>query len=256
MSLNMLSNIIITILASSLLGLVGGLLFLWQSSALKKFSHFFISFAAGAMLAAVFFDVLPELLEHGAEHGLALEKSLFWVLIGIVGFYALEQMLIIYHCHGDENCQIHSGSSALIIIGDTLHNFLDGILIAGSFFIDPGLGIITTVAVLFHELPQEISDFAVLTHNGLSKAKTIFYNILSALASLIGGLMVYFLNQDLENLSLFLLPIVAGNFLYVAVADLIPMTRDRSSLHMAFHFVTLIIGVAVMMVLEQLVHAH
>ncbi len=248
----MLLNIIIAILISSLLGLAGGLLFLWRSKTVKQISHFLISFAAGAMLAAVFADVLPEMLEASVN----VEKSLWWVLIGVVGFYALEQLLIIYHCHGDEHCQIHAGSSALIIIGDTLHNFLDGVLIASSFLIDPALGIVTTTAVLFHEIPQEVSDFAVLLHNGLSKAKIIFYNIASALASLVGGLIVYFIGQDVTVVNAWLLPIVAGNFLYVAVADLIPMTRDRRANHVAWHFIMLVVGVAVMLVVEQIVHAR
>lgn len=244
----MLSAIIIAILASSVLGLTGGLIFLWKSEPAKRVSHFLISFAAGAMLAAVFADVLPELLAVGD-----IERSLWWVLGGIILFYALEQLFIIYHCHGDEHCEIHGGASGLIIIGDTLHNFLDGILIAGSFLISFELGVITATAVLFHELPQEISDFAVLFHNGMAKGKIIFYNILSASASLVGGLGAWFIGRELESVSAFLLPLVAGNFLYIAIADLIPMTRDRRIVHVMAHFIMLLVGVGVMLLVETLV---
>lgn len=234
--------IILAICLSSLLGLSGGLLLLWQEKRAKKISHFLVSFAIGAMLVAVFTHLLPELIKKSPR----VEFSLFLVLVGILIFYLLEKLLIVYHCHMNDECEVHT-SSTLIIISDTIHNFLDGTIIAGAFLTDPRLGVITTLAVLFHEIPQEISDFAVMLHNQMKPSKIILYNLLSAGGSLVGGVTIWLLRSDIKSLSLILIALAAGNFIYIALTDLVPMTnQERNTKNILIHFFVLLLGLAAM----------
>ncbi|MFA6533728.1 MAG: ZIP family metal transporter [Patescibacteria group bacterium] len=238
----MLLYIILAIALSGFLGLSGGLLLLWQENRAKRISGFMVSFAIGAMLVAVFTHLLPELINGSPK----VETSLILVLLGILIFYLLEKLLIVYHCHENDECEVHT-SSTLIIISDTIHNFLDGTIIAGAFLVDFRLGIITTLAVLFHEIPQEISDFAVMLHNQMKPGKIIFYNLLSAAGSLVGGLFVWFLKGEVQSLSLILIALATGNFIYIALTDLVPMTnQDRGTKNTLIHFLVLLLGLAVM----------
>lgn len=238
----MLSYIILAILASSFLGLSGGLLLLWQEKKVKKNSSLSVSFAVGALLAAVFIDILPELIEKTSD----LSSSLLIVLLGILVFYLLEKFLIVYHCHKNEECEIHNASSTLIIISDTVHNFLDGTIIAAAFLVNIHLGIITAITVFFHEIPQEIGNFAVLLHNNMKKIKIVIYNLISALFSVLGGILIWLLNEKIESLSLTLLAFASGNFLYIALTDLIPIThQDRKTQKVLGHFIVLLLGILV-----------
>ena len=189
----------------------------------KKYLNFCISFAAGAMIAVSFFDLLPEAIAKQSD----VMKTMEMFVIGFILFLLLEKSLIYYHCH-EENCLIHS-STKLVMLGDTLHNFLDGVAIAASFFAGAGVGFFTTIAIAIHEIPQEVGDFGVLIHGGYSKNKALLFNFFSAAAAISGGIIGYLALNKISVLIPYLLAITAGGFTYVATADLLPEINHQSN---------------------------
>jgi zinc and cadmium transporter len=188
-----------------------------------------VSFAIGALLGAAFLEVIPHAFEHGEPHEAASA-----ILGGIFGFFVLEKLLLWRHCH-TENCEVHDAhdhgrSGALIVVGDTIHNFVDGLLIAAAFLQSTELGVITAVAIIAHEIPQEVGDFLILLHSGYSRAKALAMNLVSSLATVIGGLVGYFALRAVAQWEATLLGIVAASMIYVAVADLIPGLHRRPEL--------------------------
>jgi zinc and cadmium transporter len=192
-----------------------------------------VSFAIGALLGAAFLEVIPHAFEHGRPHVAAGS-----ILGGIFAFFVLEKLLLWRHCH-TENCEVHDThaqphdhgrSGALIVVGDTIHNFVDGVLIAGAFLQSTQLGVITAVAIVAHEIPQEVGDFLILLHSGYSRTRALVVNVLSSLATLVGGVLGYFALQTLQDWEPMLLGIVAASMIYVAVADLIPGLHRRPEL--------------------------
>jgi zinc and cadmium transporter len=204
-----------------------------------------VSFAVGTLLGAVFLEILPHALEYGQADSVAIS-----VLIGLLAFFVLEKLVLWRHCHY-EACEVHGLEShahdhvhqragLMILIGDTFHNFVDGILIAGAFLADTQLGIVTALAIIAHELPQEVGDFLVLLHSGYSKAKALFFNLLSSLAMVLGGLLGYVALAGMQELTPYLLGVAASSMLYVAVADLIPGLHRRPELSATLEQVLLI----------------
>ncbi|HEU4350606.1 MAG TPA: ZIP family metal transporter [Burkholderiales bacterium] len=192
-----------------------------------------VSFAIGALLGAAFLEILPHAFESGGAHEVAIA-----VLGGIFGFFVLEKLLLWRHCH-TEHCEVHDQhasandhgrSGALILVGDTVHNFVDGLLIAAAFLQSTELGIVTAVAIIAHEIPQEVGDFLILLHSGYSRARALVMNLLSSTATIVGGVIGYFSLQFLEAFQPTLLGIVAASMIYVAVADLIPGLHRRPEL--------------------------
>ena len=192
-----------------------------------------VSFAIGALLGAAFLEVIPHAFEYGRPHVAAGA-----ILGGIFAFFLLEKLLLWRHCH-TENCEVHDThtlphdhgrTGTLIVVGDTVHNFVDGILIAAAFLQSTQLGVITAVAIVAHEIPQEVGDFLILLHSGYSRARALVLNMLSSLATLVGGVLGYFALQTLQNWEPVLLGIVAASMIYVAVADLIPGLHRRPEL--------------------------
>lgn len=187
-----------------------------------------VSFAIGALLGAAFLEVIPHAFEHGDPHRAAAA-----ILFGILGFFLLEKFLLWRHSHDEHEAEQghdHGRSGLLIVVGDTVHNFLDGILIAAAFLQSTQLGIVAAIAIVAHEIPQEVGDFVILLHSGYSRAKAFLFNILSSMATLVGGVLGYFLLQQLANWEPVLLGIVAASMIYVAVADLIPGLHKRPEL--------------------------
>ena len=193
-----------------------------------------VSYAVGALLAAVFIDILPHVFEVSKNHG----RAAGFILAGILVFFVLEKLLLWRHCH-TEHCEVHDThaqphdhgrSGALIVVGDTVHNFVDGILIAAAFLQSTQLGVITAVAIVAHEIPQEVGDFLILLHSGYSKTRALVVNVLSSLATLVGGVLGYFALQTLQHWEPVLLGVVAASMIYVAVADLIPGLHKRPEL--------------------------
>jgi zinc and cadmium transporter len=192
-----------------------------------------VSYAIGALLGAAFLEIIPHAFEAGSAR-----QAAFAILGGIFGFFVLEKLLLWRHCHL-ENCEVHDQhshphdqgrSGALIVIGDTVHNFVDGALIAAAFLQGTELGIITAIAIVAHEIPQEVGDFLILLHSGYSRARALALNLLSSFATVVGGLLGYFALQVLAEWEATLLGVVAASMIYVAVADLIPGLHRRPQL--------------------------
>src|SRR3954466_4352127 len=192
-----------------------------------------VSYAIGALLGAAFLEVIPHAFERSSPHAAALT-----ILAGIFVFFILEKLVLWRHCH-TEDCEAHDHhaqahdhgrSGTLILVGDSVHNFIDGVLIAAAFLESTQLGIITAIAIVAHEIPQEVGDFLILLHSGYSKTKALVLNMISSLASLAGGVLGYFALQALTGAVPILLGIVAASMIYVAVADLIPGLHKRTEL--------------------------
>jgi len=196
-----------------------------------------VSFAIGALLGAAFLEVIPHAFERGNAHEAAAA-----ILGGIFVFFVLEKLLLWRHCH-TENCEVHDPhdeerpgghdhgrSGVLIIVGDTIHNFLDGLLIAAAFLQSTEVGIIAAVAIIAHEIPQEVGDFLILLHSGYTRARALAMNLLSSLATVAGGLIGYFGLRAVAEWEATLLGFVAASMIYVAVADLIPGLHRRPQL--------------------------
>ena len=217
--------ILLSLLITSLLSLVGILFFKISVSKLEKVIMFLVSLSAGTLLGDSFLHLLPEAVE-SLENGLALWSG---VLGGIILFFILEKIICWRHCHipTSEN-HIHPVGT-MNLVGDALHNFIDGMIIAGSFIIDLNLGFITTIAVISHEIPQEIGDFGVLIHAGFSVKKALFFNFISALTSLLGAAVIILLGQRISGLTDLIVPITAGGFIYIAASDLIPELKKEVS---------------------------
>jgi zinc and cadmium transporter len=192
----------------------------------------FVSFAIGALLGAALLALLPHALAAPTVEDVHVITGT--VLAGMFGFFLLEKMVLWRHCH-HEVCEVHTpdghehspATGVLILVGDGIHNFVDGVLIAAAFLTDVHLGVVTSLAVAAHEIPQEVGDFAVLLHSGLSRARAFAFNVISSLTTVFGGLLAYYSLRQAEAMLPFVLAIAAASFLYIAVADLIPGLHKR-----------------------------
>ncbi len=219
-----LVDVIVFSAAGGLVSLVGGVLLLTSQKSTKALEHYAIPFAAGALLATVFLDLLHEGLESGQSNSLMLGT-----LTGIILFFLLERFLTWFH-HHHENTSDHDEShkASMVIIGDTLHNALDGVAIAASFLISFPTGVVTTFAVAAHEIPHEIGDFGVLLSKGLKRRKVLLVNFMSAMATVVLAILTYSLGSK-EALPLgWLIGLSAGFLLYIAMSDLIPSIHDKT----------------------------
>ena len=261
-----------------------------------------ISYAIGAMLGAVFLEIMPEAIIAALKIGSSVQQMTATVLFGILLFFALEKLVIWRHCHGD-HCEVHAVHTAedcpentltsktvaqipaletpvlntkykavsagvqnvrmlntshshnhahdggrsgmMIMIGDTFHNFVDGILIASAFMVDIKVGIVTSIAIIAHEIPQEVGDFLILLHSGYSKKQAFAFNLISSFATVVGGAAAYFALSHVQSWVPSILAIAAASMLYVAVADLIPSLHKRTELRASISQLSLIMcGVA------------
>jgi zinc and cadmium transporter len=217
-----------------------------------------VSYAIGALLGASFLEVLPHAII--ASGDASLTGSV--VLGGILGFFVLEKLVLWRHCHV-EACEAHEvvavghdhgRSGLMILIGDTFHNFVDGVLIAAAFMEDLRLGVVTALAIVAHEIPQEVGDFVILLHSGYSRAKALRYNLLSSVATLFGGLLAYFALSTAQGVVPVMLALASASMIYVAIADLIPGLHKRPELVATVQQVLLIgLGIASIAVTRYLV---
>ncbi len=239
--MNLLGYIIFFSFIGSVVSLVGGVLLLWKEKFALKISHFLSAFAAGALLGTTFFDLLPEAQE-AAEGGSV--NVYFWTLAGILLFFLLERFI---HHHD----QSHSPKEKvtvipLIIIGDTVHNFIDGVAIAATFLISIPLGIITALAVAVHEIPQEIGDFGLMLSKGVARKKVLLLNFYSALAAMVGAILTYVAKDSIVGMLPIILGLTSGFFIYIASSNLIPEIHSREDKKIAFwETMMLILGVLV-----------
>jgi zinc and cadmium transporter len=250
-------------------------------NAQRKWVPMLVSYAIGALLAAVFLEILP----HAFEVAPSVEAMTATVLFGILLFFTLEKLVLWRHCHGD-HCEAHAlhdeahcpdnqlnhgikftavaktqpsirahhqhhhghddgRSGMMIMIGDTFHNFVDGILIAAAFMVDTQVGLVTAIAIIAHEIPQEVGDFLILLHSGYSKKQALLFNLFSSLATMVGGLIAYFALQTVQSWVPYILSLAAASMLYVAVADLIPGLHKRTAIKDTVMQISLIfLGVA------------
>jgi len=237
MSLLTFNLILLFTLLNGLLALVGGLFFLFFKK-IDKILIYLVAFTTGALLGGAFFHFLPEAIEE-----LLLVKTAVLTVFGFLLFLGLERILHWHHCH-DGKCDhvFHY----LILYGDGIHNFIDGLIIAGGFMVSVPFGVITSLLILAHELPQEIGDFGVLIYGGLSKTKALVFNLLSQLTAVLGGI-IGFLFLRTEGLVVYLLPIAAGSFLYIAIADLIPeIYKEKNPRKILINIVMIILGLFVL----------
>lgn len=217
-----------------------------------------ISFALGALLGVAFLDLLPHMFEKAGDK--QTEALLATLLAGILGFFLLEKLLLWRHCHAQdceahtqphEHAHAHQPAGTLIVLGDAIHNFVDGVLIAAAFLTDIQLGIVTSLAVTAHEIPQELGDFIILLQSGYSRGKALFYNMISSLGTLAGGLLAYFSLSHLHDSLPYFLAIAASSFIYVAVADLIPTLHKKTHARATLHQMLLILAGVLLIALVQ-----
>lgn len=217
--MNSIYLIAISTIALSLISLVGGLFLLWKKFDLDKWSTHLVGFAAGVMLTTAFIDLIPESIENNTN-----ESIYVFGLLGVVLFFFLERFVVWFHHHHGVQTK---PAAYLILLGDSIHNFFDGIAIAAAFLINPSVGFFTTIAIAAHEIPQEIADFSILISGGMSKTKALFYNFLSALTALIGAFLGYFFLNLFTAVTPLLLFFSAGVFIYIACSDLIPDLHEH-----------------------------
>ncbi|MBI5439567.1 MAG: ZIP family metal transporter [Nitrosomonadales bacterium] len=245
---------------------VGGALSVLCAAAFALGSHAqrylgaMVSYAIGALLGAVFLDILPEAIKLAPDVPILSGTVLFGILL----FFVLEKLVLWRHCH-HEHCEAHEllarehghdhgRSGMMIMLGDTFHNFVDGVIIAAAFLTDVRLGIVTSIAIIAHEIPQEVGDFAILLHSGYSKARAFRLNLISSFASVAGGVLGYFVLQTMQSWIPSLLALAAASMIYVAVADLIPGLHKRAQLRDTVQQIGLIVlGVATVGLLGLLI---
>jgi len=243
---------IASVLIVSLISLVGAVTISISADFLQKAVRFLV--AAGALLGDAFIHLLPEAIE---ENGFELSLSLA-VLFGIVLFFVLEKFVRWRHCHISDadtgGTHHHTHPFALMsLVGDSLHNFIDGIVIGASYLVSIPVGIATTIAVALHEIPQELGDFGVLVHGGFSRGKALLINFITALTALLGAVAALLIGGALETAVSFFVALTAGGFIYIASADLIPELHKETRLSRSiFELVALLLGIGMMVLLLQL----
>lgn len=245
--------------------LLGGILSLAGAGAIAfsaraSWVPMLISYAVGTLLGAVFLEILPEALEL-ARSPAHLTAT---VLFGILLFFVLEKLVLWRHCH-EESCEAHDPhphqgedhgrSGMMIMVGDTFHNFVDGVIIAAAFLTSTELGIVTALAIIAHEIPQEVGDFVILLHSGYSRRQAIVFNALTSAATLLGGVLGYYALQTAQGLVPALLGLAAASMIYVSVADLIPGLHRRPELLATAQQVLLItLGIGSIWLVGEVVH--
>lgn len=234
------------VLAVSLVSLIGILTLSVHTEKFKKALLYLVSFSAGGLLGDVFFHLIPELVKEGE---FTITTSLI-ILGGIMFCFILEKFIIWHHCH-KISCEDHPQRLAWMnIFGDLVHNFTDGLIIAASFLVNIKIGLATTLAVILHEIPQEIGDFGVLLHAGFSKTKALIFNFITALSAFVGVIFALMFNTYSGTLAAYLIPFAAGNFIYIACADLIPELHKTPELKKSFlQLITFVFGLGMMALL-------
>ncbi len=231
----------LSVLVVSLISFVGVFTLAVKEENLKKWLLSLVSFSAGALLGDVFIHILPEMAEQGWP-----EYAGFYLMFGIFIFFILEKFVFWHHSHSEHDESVHA-YTYLSLVSDGFHNFIDGMIIAGAFLVSVPLGVATTLAVVFHEIPQEIGNFAVLVHGGFSKAKALLYNFISALTSFLGAVVVLVFLRGFENAPAFLLSFSAASFIYIAMSDLIPqLHKEQNKKTAAWHLLWFVVGMVAM----------
>ena len=237
--------------ASSCIALLSliGVLFFGKEGRIRGTHRFILPAAVGIFLGIIFFELIPETFAMSPDFGA------FAILGGFLGFYLLSNILDTYHHHHFDHTDLCGSNGAQkLLVGDAIHNFSDGIIIATAFIVDPTIGIITAIGIALHEIPQEIAEFSVLIHSGCTRSKAVLYNFLSATTIIVGTAITYIFSEFFGTYLFVLIGIAAGNLLYIATTDLIPELRENHKQHFTQTFVATLFGVALIGLLIQLTH--
>jgi zinc and cadmium transporter len=239
---------LVSVFGISLISLIGVFTFSIKENLIKKYIFLFVSLAVGALLGDAFIHLIPEGLE---EISNPLIFSLL-IISGILLFFIIEKYI-----HWHHHCDIEEGGcenkpvGKMILLSDAMHNFIDGLIIGASYLVSPAIGLATTVAVILHEIPQEIGDFAILLHSGFSRSKALFLNFMTALTSVLGVIAVFAFSELSEIISLWLIPIAAGGFIYIAMSDLIPELHQKmeKKSYLFWQIFMILLGISSMLLL-------
>lgn len=251
--MNILISILVSTFIVSLISFVGVLILFFKEKILSKVLLFFVAFSAGALIGGAFLHLIPEAVEMTNESGGDMINIFLYLIFGFLFFYILEEFIFWHHHHTIhcEECPGIKPFSYLILLSDSVHNFIDGLIIAGAFVVSFPLGIATTLAVISHEIPQEIGDFATLVYGGIKKTKALFLNFASGLIAVLGGIIGFFLSGSIGSFSVFLLVFASGNFIYIAASDLMPEIRshakEKKSLN---YFLLFVLGICFMFLIR------
>lgn len=244
MEISILLWILISTFLISIIAFIGILTFALKKKLLEKLLFVLVALSAGALMGGAFLHLIPESIERYDGINIFL-----YILIGFSLFFLIEKILHWRHCH-DENCKVHTFAH-MNLIGESVHNFIDGLIIAASFIISIPLGIATSIAVAIHEIPQEIGDFGVLVYGGFDKIKALMLNFIVALAVILGGVLGYFFSGYIEQSAMFLLPFAAGGFIYIAASDLIPEIRKETDIKKSiFIYSIFLLGILIMLAVK------
>ena len=240
---------LLSVLIVSLTSLMGIVTFSVKESMLRDVLLYLVSFSAGALFGDAFIHLIPEAVE---KNGFGLNISIY-ILSGILSFFIVEKILQWRHCHIPTSDEHPHPFAYMNLFGDAVHNFIDGLIIAGSYIAGFPLGVATTLAVVFHEVPQEIGDFGVLIYGGFSRSKALMFNFLSAITAILGAFVALLLGFYMENLTVFLVPFAAGVFIYIAGSDLIPeLHKEIKPSKSVLELIVFILGVLVLLSLSLL----
>lgn len=238
--------ILLSTIFISAISFVGVFTLLLKEKTLNKILLVLVAFAAGALLGGAFFHLLPEAIEKAGQENVL--KVFIYLVVGFCLFFILEHFINWHHCHKTHHSI--SAFSYLILISDGIHNFIDGLIIAVSFVFSVPLGIAATLAVAFHEIPQEIGDFGVLVYGGFKKFRALIFNFLSGLVAVIGGVIGFFLSEKIGAASIYLLSFAAGNFIYIGSADLVPEIKQKCLISRSTpHFFAFLLGIIFMLLI-------
>jgi zinc and cadmium transporter len=242
--------ILIATFIISLFSLFGIFILFLKDKILSRLLLVLVAFSAGALFGGAFFHLLPESIE-AVESGDSL-KIFGYAVLGFLAFYVLENFIKWHHHHQKDHPEIMP-FSYLILISDSLHNFIDGVVIAAAFIVSVPTGVAAALAVALHEIPQEIGDFGILVYGGFKKIKALIFNFLSAAFAIVGGIVGFLIAERIDQSIIFLLPFAAGNFIYIASSDLIPEIKKKASFPASLvYFFVFASGILLMFVIKLL----
>lgn len=237
-----LFNAILATLVLSSLSLAGVVTLGIKASLLQRASLYLVAFSAGALVGGAFFHLLPEALELSSEL-----IPFVYLILGISIFFVMERYLKWHHCHDEGECEAHTFTH-MSLFGDGLHNFIDGLVIVSAFAISTELGVVTTIAIAAHELPQELGDFGILVYGGFTRGRALLWNFISSATAIVGAVLGYFLINYFASITAVLLPIAAGGFIYIAMTDLVPELHKEPKISKSLlNFVLFALGIIFML---------
>ena len=248
--MSILFCILVSTFLVSLIAFIGILVLFLKEELLNKILLILVAFSAGALIGGAFLHLIPEAIEKVGIDEAALLNLFFYLIFGFCTFFILENFIRWHHHHAVAHPEIMP-FSYLILVSDGIHNFIDGLIIAASFVVSFPIGIATTLAVVLHEIPQELGDFGVLVYGGFKKVQALFLNFLSAILAIFGGFLGFLLSKKIGESIIFLLPFAAGTFIYIASSDLIPEIKHKESLKKSLvHFFVFLLGIILMLLVK------